>query len=182
MTAFFGGLHYAGGRRSPAGSIRNIGREPQLGSDLHWLQFDTFFPQFILGAEGMPRRYHVYPPEFQVWNVLSSGGAVILAVAYLMPMFYLGYSLFFGKRSPANSMGCAGTGMANALATPEHNFDVQPVVTRPPYQYSPSFEAEPNAWKPKSSRRNLSPPNIATRPPNLACGFSSRPKYCCSVA
>jgi heme/copper-type cytochrome/quinol oxidase subunit 1 len=37
----------------------------------------TFFPQFILGVLGMPRRYHVYPPEFQVWHVMSSAGASI---------------------------------------------------------------------------------------------------------
>ena len=42
----------------------------------------TFFPQFILGYLGMPRRYHAYPPEFQVLNVLSTAGASILAVGY----------------------------------------------------------------------------------------------------
>jgi cytochrome c oxidase subunit 1 len=48
---------------------------------------------------GMPRRYHVYPPELQVWNVLSSAGASILALAYVLPLFYLGWSLFFGRRA-----------------------------------------------------------------------------------
>ena len=68
----------------------------------------TFFPQFILGVLGMPRRYHVYPPEFQVWNVLSSAGASILAVAYLLPLFYLGWSLFFGRRAAANPWQATG--------------------------------------------------------------------------
>ncbi len=45
----------------------------------------TFFPQFLLGYLGMPRRYHAYPPEFQVLNVLSTAGASILAVGFLMP-------------------------------------------------------------------------------------------------
>ena len=45
----------------------------------------TFFPQFILGYLGMPRRYHAYPPEFQVLNVLSTAGASILAIGYLLP-------------------------------------------------------------------------------------------------
>src|SRR5262249_4989765 len=45
----------------------------------------TFFPQFILGYLGMPRRYHAYPPEFQVYNVLSSAGASVLALGYIIP-------------------------------------------------------------------------------------------------
>ena len=90
----------------------------------------TFFPQFVLGAEGMPRRYHVYPPEFQVWNVLSSGGATILAAAYLLPLFYLGYSLFFGARAPANPWDAPGLEWQTTSPPPEFNFAVQPVVTR----------------------------------------------------
>ena len=57
----------------------------------------TFFPQFILGYLGMPRRYHDYPPEFQVLNVLSTAGASILGVGYLMPMIYFTWSLTHGK-------------------------------------------------------------------------------------
>ena len=49
----------------------------------------TFFPQFLLGYLGMPRRYHAYPPEFQVLNVMSSAGASILGVGYLLPMVVL---------------------------------------------------------------------------------------------
>src|SRR5574340_295218 len=45
----------------------------------------TFFPQFLLGYLGMPRRYHMYPAEFQTWNVLSTAGATILGVGYLLP-------------------------------------------------------------------------------------------------
>ena len=66
----------------------------------------TFFPQFILGYLGMPRRYHSYPPEFQVLNVLSSAGATILAVAYLMPLVYLTWSLFCGDAGAGQSVGC----------------------------------------------------------------------------
>ena len=61
----------------------------------------TFFPQFLLGYYGMPRRYAHYPAEFQVLNVLSSAGATILGVAYLLPLFYLAYSLIAGDRRVA---------------------------------------------------------------------------------
>ncbi len=57
----------------------------------------TFFPQFLLGYMGMPRRYHVYPPEFQVFNVLSSAGASVLGLGYLMPFVYLLWSLKYGR-------------------------------------------------------------------------------------
>ena len=65
----------------------------------------TFFPQFIVGYLGMPRRYHEYPPELQVWNVMSSAGASILAVGYVIPLFYLAYSLFAGEKAPAPIRG-----------------------------------------------------------------------------
>src|SRR5438270_8215136 len=57
----------------------------------------TFMPQFILGYLGMPRRYHAYPPEWQVLNVLSSGGASIMAVGFLLTIICLVLSLKYGK-------------------------------------------------------------------------------------
>jgi cytochrome c oxidase subunit 1 len=141
VTAYFGGLHYwwpkITGRLYSEGWARAAAILIFFGFNL------TFFPQFVLGAEGMPRRYHVYPPEFQVWNVLSSGGATILAAAYLLPLFYLGYSLFFGARASANPWNAPGLEWQTASPPPEFNFATQPMVTRGPYQYSTDFEPEP---------------------------------------
>jgi cytochrome c oxidase subunit 1 len=103
----------------------------------------TFMPQFILGVMGMPRRYHVYPPEFQVWNVLSSAGASLLALAYALPLFYLAWSLFFGKRAPANPWRATGLEWQTPSPPPTGNFDAVPQVRRGPYQYTLEAEAEP---------------------------------------
>ena len=51
---------------------------------------------------GSPRRYHAYPPEFQVLNVLSTAGASILAVGYVLPMIYFLWSLRYGEPAGAN--------------------------------------------------------------------------------
>ena len=93
-----------GGRRSAAacttrGSRRSAPAIIFVGFNL------TFFPQFILGYLGMPRRYHAYPPEFQVLNVLSSAGASILGVGYLIPMIYLMWSLRYGRARRLESVG-----------------------------------------------------------------------------
>jgi cytochrome c oxidase subunit 1 len=95
----------------------------------------TFFPQFLLGYEGMPRRYHSYPPEFQLLHVLSSAGASILAVGYLLPLCYLGWSLFYGRRSDANPWRATGLEWQAASPPPLENFEQTPVVTHGPYAY-----------------------------------------------
>ena len=68
----------------------------------------TFFPQFLLGYLGMPRRYHVYPDEFQVLNVMSSAGASILGIGYLIPMGYLVWSLVYGRKVGPNPWSAKG--------------------------------------------------------------------------
>src|SRR5262245_32448340 len=98
--------------------------------------FLTFLPQFVLGYLGMPRRYHAYPPEFQVLNVMSSAGASILAVGYLLPFTYLIYSLRFGKPAGPNPWGATGLEWQTPSPPPEHNFDRTPRVTQGPYEYS----------------------------------------------
>jgi len=95
----------------------------------------TFFPQYLLGIEGMPRRYHSYPPEFQVLNVLSSAGASILAVGYLLPFAYLLWSMFYGKHAADNPWSATGLEWQTASPPPEHNFDAAPSVTTEPYAY-----------------------------------------------
>ena len=82
----------------------------------------TFFPQFVAGYLGMPRRYHAYPPEFQVLNVMSSAGASILAVGYVLPMVYFTYSMFAGERRHGRSVGREGTGVGDPVAAADREF------------------------------------------------------------
>jgi len=100
----------------------------------------TFFPQFVLGYMGMPRRYHAYPPEWQVLNVLSTGGAAVLAIGYLLPAFYLTYSLIKGAKSPANPWGAKGLEWTVPSPPPTFNFDEDVVVDEPAYNYKPARE------------------------------------------
>ena len=95
----------------------------------------TFFPQFILGYLGMPRRYHAYPEEFQVLNVMSSAGASILGVAYLIPMVYLTWSMRYGRAASANPWGAKGLEWTIDSPPITHNFEVQPVVDEEAYDY-----------------------------------------------
>ncbi|CAO3359015.1 cytochrome c oxidase subunit I [Azospirillum palustre] len=140
VSAYFGGLHYwwpkVTGRLYPEWWAR-------LAALLIFFGFNlTFFPQFILGYLGMERRYYSYPPEFQAWNIFSSAGASVLAVGYALPFFYLGWSLFRGKRAGANPWAATGLEWQTPSPPPTHNFDRTPTVTRPPYQYRPEPEPQ----------------------------------------
>src|SRR5205807_7226221 len=99
VMAFLGGIHYwwpkISGRLYPEGWARLSALVVFLGFNL------TFFPQFVLGYLGMPRRYHAYPPEFQVLNVMSTAGASILGIGYLMPLIYLIWSMRYGSIAPS---------------------------------------------------------------------------------
>jgi len=95
----------------------------------------TFLPHFIMGWEGMPRRYHTYPEVFQIWHVFSSASAGILAVAYLMPLIYLALSLKYGARAGDNPWGATGLEWQTPSPPPKENFKRQPVVTASPYLY-----------------------------------------------
>ncbi|HWD90917.1 MAG TPA: cytochrome c oxidase subunit I [Verrucomicrobiae bacterium] len=144
VTAFMAGLHYwwpkITGRMYP----EKLG---QLAALTMFLGFNlTFFPQFVLGYLGMPRRYHAYAPEFQIYNVMSSAGASILGVAYLLPLIYFIWSLKHGKKAPANPWNATGLEWQTPSPPPKHNFAETPVVDGPPYQYSAEkTEAELNA-------------------------------------
>ncbi|WP_456315786.1 cytochrome c oxidase subunit I [Roseomonas mucosa] len=133
VTAFYGGLHFwwpkITGRLYPDGWAR-------FAAILMFFGFGfTFFPQFIMGYLGMPRRYGAYPPEFQVYHVMSSCGAVLLAGAYLLPMGYLAWSLFRGQRAGNDPWNATGLEWQTTSPPPRDNFRVPPVVKTGPYVY-----------------------------------------------
>ena len=107
----------------------------------------TFFPQFVVGYLGMPRRYHVYPEEFQIFHILSTGGASILGLGYLMMFVYLPLSLFRGRRVSGNPWPATGLEWERCDSPPDpHNFVDEPVVTEDAYNYAEkdiSFYTQP---------------------------------------
>jgi cytochrome c oxidase subunit I len=105
----------------------------------------TFFPQFILGYLGMPRRYHAYPDEFQVLNVMSTAGASILAVGYVLPLIYLLWSLRYGAIAADNPYQATGLEWRTPSPPPTENFPDTPVVTWDAYDYSSLGEEVPVA-------------------------------------
>jgi cytochrome c oxidase subunit 1 len=97
----------------------------------------TFFPQFILGYLGMPRRYHAYPDEYQVLNVLSSAGASILGVGYVLTASVFLYSLLRGQRAGANPWAATGLEWNHTESPPiPANFTELPIVNEGAYEYS----------------------------------------------
>ncbi len=133
VLAYLAGLHFwwpkITGRMYPEGWGKLAALIVFIGFNL------TFFPQFILGYMGMPRRYHAYPAEFQVLNVLSTAGATILAVGYLLPMVYFVWSIRYGKPAPANPWNAAGLEWQVPSPPPTSNFEEQPIVTWEAYNY-----------------------------------------------
>ncbi len=95
----------------------------------------TFFPQFILGYQGMPRRYHQYPEEWQVLNTLSTAGASVLAVGFLLPLAYFSLSLIKGERASDNPWGARGLEWMTPSPPPTENFHETPTVDFEAYDY-----------------------------------------------
>src|SRR5688500_15483759 len=140
MFGYLGGLHYwwpkISGRMYPDGWGRFSALAIFVGFNL------TFFPQFIAGYLGMPRRYHAYPPEFQIFNVLSTAGASILAVGYLIPAIYLVWSMRYGKIAAANPWNLPGLEWQTSSPPPTENFEITPIVTWEAYEFAPREETE----------------------------------------
>jgi cytochrome c oxidase subunit 1 len=105
----------------------------------------TFFPQFILGYQGMPRRYAMYAPEFQVLNVCSTLGATVLAVGYLLPFFYLLSSLRNGAIAGPNPWRATGLEWQTTSPPPTFNFDHVPIVKIGPYAYNAAADEAEDA-------------------------------------
>ncbi len=133
VMAYLGGVHYWWPKISGRMYPENLGR---IAAFIIFLGFNlTFFPQFILGYLGMPRRYHSYPEEFQVLNVMSTAGASILGIGYLLPMIYLLWSLRYGEPASDNPWNATGLEWQTSSPPPRDNFEHTPVVTTAPYDY-----------------------------------------------
>jgi cytochrome c oxidase subunit 1 len=138
IFGYLGGMHYwwpkITGRMYPEGWARFAALVIFVGFNL------TFFPQFVVGYLGMPRRYPLYSPEFQVYNVLSTAGATVLGIGYIIPIIYFIWSLKYAPLAGANPWGARGLEWEIPSPPPTENFAVTPIVTAGTHQYAPSRE------------------------------------------
>jgi cytochrome c oxidase subunit 1 len=138
VMAYMGGMHYwwpkMTGRMYPEGWGRLSALLVYVGFNL------TFFPQFLVGYLGMPRRYHAYPPEFQVLNIFSTAGASILAVGFLMPIIYFIWSLRYGRIAGPNPWRATGLEWQTQSPPLTENFTDTPIVTEEAYEYNAEEE------------------------------------------
>jgi cytochrome c oxidase subunit I len=133
LMGYLGGMHFwwpkITGRMYPEFWAK-------IGAIVMFLGFNlTFFPQFVLGYMGMPRRYHAYPPEFQTLNVLSTAGAAVLGVGYMIPFVGFLWSLKYGRVAGPNPWNATGLEWTTDSPPPTENFAEVPVVTEPAYAY-----------------------------------------------
>lgn len=133
IIGYLGAIHYWWPKITGKMYPETLGR---ISAAIIFIGFNfTFFPQFILGYLGMPRRYYAYVPEFQVLHVLSSGGALVLGVGFILPLFYLTWSIKYGKKAPNNPWMAYGLEWQTSSPPPTENFTFDPVVTTEAYEY-----------------------------------------------
>jgi cytochrome c oxidase subunit I len=133
IIAFIGGLHHWWPKMTGKMYSETSGR---IGCLLVFIGFNmTFFNQFIIGQQGMPRRYATYVPQFQLQHVLSTIGAYIIGVGLLYTLFYLMRSLKNGAQAPKDPWGAVSLEWTTQSPPFEHNFHGQPRVDGSPYDF-----------------------------------------------
>ena len=95
----------------------------------------TFFPQFIAGAEGMPRRYADYLPAYEPLNQISTLGSWLIALGFVLAFFTVVLAIFRGKPAPDNPWMATGLEWQTSSPPPHENFTTTPHVTTGPYNY-----------------------------------------------
>ncbi|MEM1184111.1 MAG: cbb3-type cytochrome c oxidase subunit I [Planctomycetota bacterium] len=133
VIAFIGGIHHYwpkmfGRMYSEKWAI--------IGFVLVFVGFNvTFFTQFFLGTQGMPRRYATYVDEFTLLHQISTYGSWILAAGLFLHLFVFVHSLVAGRPAPPNPWG--GLTLEWEAESPpiEHNFHKEPVVRHGPYEF-----------------------------------------------
>jgi cytochrome c oxidase subunit 1 len=135
VTAFIGGLHYWWPKMT--GRMYNE-KLAKIAAVLWFIGFNaTFIPQFIMGSQGMPRRYYNYLDQFQAFHAFSTFGSWIIGFSLFMTAAYLLASLRKPCDAPDDPWG--GSTMEWRTSSPPitHNFHDQPVLEREPYDYRP---------------------------------------------
>ena len=148
VIAYLGGIHYWWPKMTGKMYSEFWGK---ISAMLVFVGFNlTFFPQFILGYQGMPRRYASYPEEFQVLNIFSTAGASVLGIGLVMPVDLSGaFADLWQGRAGDNPWMLPGLEWRTSSPPPTENFEVMPVVTWEAYEFGEESGLDLEAAKTK---------------------------------
>ena len=133
VIALLGGLHYWWPKMTGRMYSEFWGR---ITCGVIFVSFNmTFLPQFIMGSQGMPRRYFNYVDQFQGLHQFSTIGSYILGLGFVMIAIYLTWSLFKGPKAPSNPWKSRSLEWMTSSPPPHHNFDYTPVILNGPYDH-----------------------------------------------
>jgi len=133
VMAFLGGLHHWWPKMFGKMYNEFWGR---VGAVLVFIGFNvTFFIQFFMGTQGMPRRYATYVEEFTSFHKISTVGSWILFLGFLIHALVFAHSLVAGRAAPKNPWGGLTFEWEADSPPVEHNFDHEPVITHGPYDF-----------------------------------------------
>jgi len=133
VMAFLAGLHYWWPKMTGKMYNETMAR---IACGIIFIGFNvTFLPQFVLGIQGMPRRYFNYIEQFRSFHQVSTIGSFILGIGFVMIFYYLVKSLFSGKKATANPWGSRALEWQVSSPPPLHNFHHTPVIINGPYDY-----------------------------------------------
>jgi cytochrome c oxidase subunit 1 len=146
VLAFLGGLHHWWPKFTGKMYAENPAR---LACIMVFIGFNlTFFIQFFLGTQGMPRRYATYVDEFEWMHKISTTGSYLLASGLLLHLMVFIQSLMAGAPAPKNPWGGLTFEWETESPPIEHNFPHEPVITHGPYDYDTEVppHCDPREW------------------------------------
>ena len=144
LVAFLGALHYWWPKFTGRMFNESIGRACAVGV---FFGFNlTFLPQFVMGSQGMPRRYWDYDPRYEIYHQLSTIGAFVLGISMFVTVVSLVASLWTGRRAPRNPWGASSLEWQAPTPPPLYNFEKPPVVHEL-YNYDDLVEVEEDVWE-----------------------------------
>ena len=144
LVAFLGGLHHWWPKFTGRMYNEMIAKLCAVGV---FIGFNlTFLPQFVMGSQGMPRRYWDYDPQYQIYHQLSTIGAFLLGISMFVAIVSLVASLKHGKRAPRNPWGGSSLEWQAPSPPPLYNFE-EPPVLHEIYNYDDLVEVEEDRWE-----------------------------------
>lgn len=117
----------------------------------------TFFPQFIMGSLGMPRRYHEYAEIYQIYHQASTWGAYTLGIGIFGAVMVLVYAWFFGRKASGNPWGAATLEWQCSSPPSFHNFEHRVIVSEPYDFASVVYDESVDGYVPVIPKRETIP-------------------------